>query len=325
MTDVAREAGVSRVTVSRVLSAPDSVAPRTRAIVEATIARLGFVANLNAGTLASSRSRIIGALVPTLSNAWFADTIDGLSAALSAARYQLLLGQTRYDEHEEGRLVDAFIGRRVDAMVLTGTQHAPGVRQRLQRQGMPVVECWELSESPIDTIVGFSNSAAGSAVAQHLASRGCRRLGFIGAQEHRSAQRLQGFRQAAQSLGLGEVRAHLVLPPSSVREGARGLQEMMAADPSIDGVFCSNDTLALGALLTSRQNAWQVPARIAIVGFSDLAVAEASYPPLTTVRIDSRAMGQKIADLLLQRLAGMPPPQQRMHDLGFQLIVRESA
>src|SRR5690606_10244886 len=111
MSDVAREAGVARVTVSRVISAPDTVAPRTRAAVEAAIARLGFIPNLNAGTLASRRSHIVAALVPTLSNAWFADTMDGLAGTLSAAGYQLMLGQTRYDPEEEEKLVNAFIGR----------------------------------------------------------------------------------------------------------------------------------------------------------------------------------------------------------------------
>lgn len=258
MTDVAREAGVSRVTVSRVLSAPDTVAPATRAIVEATIARLGFVPNLNAGTLASSRSRIIGALVPTLSNAWFADTMNGLSASIAAAGYQLMLGQTPYDMHEEERLVDAFIGRCVDGIVLTGTQHAPGVRQKLQRQHMPVVECWDLSDAPIDTIVGFSNRAAGAAVARHLVERGCRRLGFIGAQEHRSSLRLQGFRDAAPALGIDSVNVHLVQAPSSVLDGAQGLEQLVADYPLLDGLFCSNDTLALGALMACRNNGWPV-------------------------------------------------------------------
>lgn len=325
MTDVAREAGVARVTVSRVISAPESVAPATRAAVEAAIARLGFVPNLNAGTLASSRSRIVGALVPTLSNAWFADTMDGLSATLSAAGYQLLLGQTRYDPQEEERLVDAFIGRRVDAMVLTGTQHAPGVRAKLQRAGIPVVECWDLSDSPIDTVVGFSNTAAGETVARHLVARGCRRLGFIGAQEHRSAQRLQGFRETAKLLGCGDVRAQLVQPPSSVDDGARGLEALVAAEPALDGLFCSNDTLALGALMACRQHGWEVPGRIAVAGFSDLPVAAASVPALTTVRIESRALGERIGGLLQQRLRGEPAGAQRVHDVGFRLVVRESA
>lgn len=325
MTDVAREAGVARVTVSRVISDPGSVAPTTRATVEAAIARLGFVPNLNAGALASSRSRIVGALVPTLSNAWFADTMDGLSATLSAAGYQLLLGQTRYDPQEEDRLVDAFIGRRVDAMVLTGTQHAPGVRARLQRTGMPVVECWDLNDAPIDTVVGFSNAAAGEAVARHLVARGCRRLAFIGAREHRSAQRLQGFGDTARTLGCGDVHTQLVQPPSSVDDGARGLEALMAAQPALDGLFCSNDTLALGALMACRRHGWAVPGRIAVAGFSDLPVAAASVPALTTVRIESRALGERIGGLLQARLQGEPAGAMRVHDVGFRLVVRESA
>ncbi|HBL65494.1 MAG TPA: LacI family transcriptional regulator [Achromobacter sp.] len=325
MADVAREAGVARVTVSRVINAPDSVAPKTRATVLAAIARLGFVPNLNAGTLASRRSRIVGALVPTLSNAWFADTMDGLSARLSAAGYQLLLGQTRYDPHEEERLVDAFIGRRVDAIVVTGTQHLPAVQAKLQRSGIPVIECWDLIDTPIDTVVGFSNADAGATMARHLAGRGCQLLGFIGADEPRSAQRLRGFREAATAAGVSSVHMHLVKPPSSIQDGVHGLEALVHAHPGLDGVFCGNDTLALGALLAARNHGWRVPQDIAVAGFSDLPVAIASVPALTTIRIDSRALGEHAGDLLARRLRGASNDGQRVHDLGFTLVVRDSA
>lgn len=325
MADVAREAGVARVTVSRVINAPHSVAPKTRDAVLAAIARLGFVPNLNAGTLASRRSRIVGALVPTLSNAWFADTMDGLSIRLAAAGYQLLLGQTRYDPHEEERLVDAFIGRRVDAIVLTGTQHLPAVQAKLQRAGIPVIECWDLTDTPIDTVVGFSNADAGATVARHLVGRGCQHLGFIGADESRSAQRLHGFREAAKAAGVSSVHAHLVKPPSSIQDGVHGMNALMHAHPGLDGVFCSNDTLALGALLAARNHGWRVPERIAVAGFSDLPVAIASVPALTTIRIDSRALGEYAGDLLANRLRGVPDDGPRVHDLGFSLVVRDSA
>lgn len=325
MADVAREAGVARVTVSRVINAPDSVAPKTRDAVLAAIARLGFVPNLNAGTLASRRSRIVGALVPTLSNAWFADTMDGLSVRLAAAGYQLLLGQTRYSETEEERLVDAFIGRRVDAIVLTGTQHLPAVHATLQRAGIPVIECWDLVDAPIDTVVGFSNADAGAAVARHLIGRGCRNLGFIGADEYRSALRLQGFREAASAAGVQAVHAHLVTPPSGIHDGARGLEALVHAHPAMDGVFCSNDTLALGALLAARNHGWRVPEQIAVAGFSDLPVAAASVPALTTIRIESRALGEYAGELLARRLRGASDDSARVHDMGFTLVVRDSA
>lgn len=325
MADVARAAGVARVTVSRVINAPDSVSPKTRDTVLAAIARLGFVPDLNAGTLASRRSRIVGALVPTLSNAWFADTMDGLSQRLAQAGYQLLLGQTRYDANEEERLVDAFIGRRVDAIVLTGTHHLPSVHAKLRGAGIPVIECWDLIDTPIDTVVGFSNADAGASVASHLIGRGCQTLGFIGADESRSAQRLQGFRETAQALGVAAVHTHLVKPPSGIQDGVQGIEALVQAHPQLDGVFCSNDTLALGALLAARNHGWQVPNQIAVVGFSDLSVAMTSVPALTTVRIESRRLGEHAGDLLTHRLRGAADDGPRRHDLGFTLVVRESA
>jgi LacI family gluconate utilization system Gnt-I transcriptional repressor len=325
MSDVARAAGVARVTVSRVLSDPDSVAPATRAAVQEAVARLGYVPNLNAGTLASSRSRIVGAIVPTLSNAWFADTMDGLSRVLGAAGYQLLLGQTGYDIDAEAKLVDAFIGRRVDALVLTGTSHHARVRPRLRKAAIPTVECWDLCDDPIDMVVGFSNEATGEAVAAHLLARGCRRFGFLGADEDRARKRLHGFRAAIARAGAGDVMVQATAPPSSIEDGATGLARLLASTPDLQAVFCSNDTLALGALLECRRRGLAVPENLAVVGFSDLPVAAACVPPLTTVRIESRALGERIGELLSQRLRPDPPVAARIHDLGFSLAIRESA
>lgn len=327
MADVAREAGVARVTVSRVLSDPDTVAHATREAVHAAIARLGYVHNLTAGSLASSRSRIVGAIVPTLSNAWFGETIDGLSEALSAQGYQLLLGQSRYRPEEEARLVSAFLGRNADAIVLTGVQHAPGVAERLRRSGVPVLECWDLCDDPIDTVVGFSNEAAGAAVARHLLAAGHRQLGFIGSQEPRAQKRLEGFRRIAAEAGAPPVAVQWVTPPSTIPDGAAALQALLAGTPGLQALFCGNDTLALGAITECRSRGIDVPARLAVVGFSDLPVSAACVPALTTVQIGSRAIGLRVGELLLARLAARAhagPPASRVHDLGFRIVVRAS-
>lgn len=328
MEDVAREAGVARVTVSRALSQPDKVSPATRAAVRAAIERLGYVPNLTAGSLASKRSRIIGAIVPTLCNAWFADAIDGLAETLGAAGYQLMLGQSGYHVDQESSLVDAFLGRKVDGLVLTGVVHSPSVRERLRRMRLPVVEIWDLTDDPIDTVVGFSNERIGGAVASYLLQRGHRQIGFIGAEEVRSGKRLQGLRQRLAAEGLGATAATPITPPSTIEDGAAALAELLALNPQLQAVFCSNDTLGVGALLECRRRGLRVPQDMAVVGFSDLAIAAACVPALTTVRVQSRELGCRAAQVLMQRLNGAAideAAQGKVVDLGFQIIERESA
>lgn len=327
MEDVAREAGVARVTVSRALSHPDKVSPATRAAVRAAIERLGYVPNLTAGSLASKRSRIIGAIVPTLCNSWFADAMDGLAETLGAAGYQLMLGQSGYHVDQESSLVDAFLGRKVDGLVMTGVVHAPSVRERLRRMRLPVVEIWDLTDDPIDTVVGFSNILIGEAVAGYLLQRGHRQIGFIGAEEVRSGKRLQGLRQRLAAEGLGVTAATPIAPPSTIEDGARSLAELLALNPQLQAVFCSNDTLGVGALFECRRRGLRVPQDMAVVGFSDLAIAAACVPALTTVRVQSRELGCRAAQVLLQRLNGATTDvaaQGKVVDLGFQIIERES-
>ncbi|TWG79036.1 LacI family transcriptional regulator [Cupriavidus gilardii J11] len=325
MIDVARVAGVSRVTVSRAISHPELVSPPTLARVHAAIEQLGYVPNLNAGSLATRRSRIVGAIVPTLSNAWFADTLDGLGEILEAGGYQLLLGQSRYGEAAEEALVDTFIGRQVDGLVLTGVEHGAAVRRKLRAFGRPVVETWDLTDDPIDMVAGFSNEDAGAAVARHLAQRGYRHLGFLGANERRAGKRLAGFRREAARLGLPGIEAEVVAPPSSIEDGVRMMRALVARASSLQAVYCSNDTLGVGALLACRQQGWAVPRRMAVVGFSDLAIASASQPALSSVRVQAREMGRQAGRMLLARLVGGASVLPRVADLGFSVVARESS
>jgi transcriptional regulator, LacI family len=160
------------------------VSPATRERVESFISSMGYIPNMLAGGLASRRTRIVAAIVPTISHSIFAETVRGLSEQLSLQGYQLLLGQTNYSEDAETGLVEAFIGRRVDGLVLTGVQHSARTRQRLKAAGIPVVETWDMSPQPIDMLVGFDNHAAGQAMggvsgAQGLSPHGLRGRGVI--------------------------------------------------------------------------------------------------------------------------------------------------
>jgi LacI family gluconate utilization system Gnt-I transcriptional repressor len=318
MEDVARVAGVSMITVSRALNAPGKLAPATLARVRAAIERLRYVPNLMAGSLASNRSRIVAAIVPTIANSIFSDTIDGLARVLAEHRYQLLLGQTHYRVDEEAALVDAFLGRRVDGLVLTGVAHARGVRARVRRAGVPVVETWDLTARPIDMLVGFSNRAAGAAAARYLVDKGYRTLAFIGGVDDRSAARLAGYRDSARVSGIRNVPAALLPVPSSPADGSAALASLLARGAP-RAVFCSNDILAAGALFECQRRHIDVPERLAVMGFADLPIAAGIEPSLTSVQVRAPAMGARAGTMLMRRLAGDPTPE-RIVDLGFAVV-----
>ena len=326
MSDVAHAAGVSLVTVSRAINEPDKVAPDTLAAVRAAVEQLGYVPNLTAGSLASSRSRIIAAIVPTISNLVFSETIEALTQTLADGGYQLLLGQSSYRPGDEATLVDTFLGRRVDGLVLTGSAQSPALRAKLKRAGVPVVQTWDLPippNAPIDMLVGFSNLDAGKAAAQHLIDRGHRALAFIGAEEDRSRLRLEGFRAVAATHGIDGVEVELIRPPALIDDAGPRLAQILARRPEVTAVFCNNDLLAAGVLFECRQRGWEVPGRIAVLGFGDLAVARAASPRLSTVLIRRAEMGERAGQMLLARLAG-ETTGPNLIDIGFEIVARAS-
>lgn len=323
MSDVAREAGVSLATVSRAINEPEKLSAEKLALVRAAVERLGYVPNLNAGSLASSRSRIVAAIVPTVSNAVFSETVDALTQTLARGGYQLLLGQTAYRGGDEEGLVEAFLGRRVDGLVLTGTAQSPSLRAKLKRAGIPVVQTWDLHDKPIDMLVGFSNFEVGRAAALHLIERGHRRLGFIGAQEERSRQRLEGFRAGAAAHGLADVEVELILPPAHMDDAGPRFAQMAARCPELSAVFCNNDMLAAAVVFECYQRGWRIPDRMAVLGLGDLPIARTAFPRLSTVEVRRGQIGARAGQMLLSRLGGEQAGPDIV-DLGFEVIARAS-
>lgn len=322
--DVARAAGVSHITVSRVINTPEKVAPATRERVEAFISSMGYIPNMLAGGLASRRTRIVAAIVPTISHSIFAETVRGLSEQLSLQGYQLLLGQTNYSEEAETGLVEAFIGRRVDGLVLTGVQHSVRTRQRLKAAGIPVVETWDLTAQPIDMLVGFDNHAAGHAMGQYLQRKGYRRMAFVGGEDPRGLARYAGMREALLAQSAPEP-VHLVMPMGSfLQAGREAICRLLALQPGIDAAFFSNDVLAAGAALECARRGIAVPQRIALAGFANLDIAPEVLPALTTVQISAHQIGLTAAEMLLTRFDG-DAVTQTVCDLGYAILERDSA
>ena len=326
MADVARKAGVALVTVSRAFSDPDKVSSETRARIAAAAAELGYVPNLLAGSLASSRSRIIAMTVPTLANSFFAETAQSISSVLRDQGYQLLLGDSGYSVEEEESLVRAFLGRQPDGFIVTGSRHSEAARALLAGAGIPVVETWEVPADAIDMAVGFSNEAAAAAMTEELVAAGYRRIGLLAwgvGNNARNDQRVAGHRGVLARHGLAEDLFVATEGASAMECGSRTLPKLVERWPDVEAVFCADDMIAVGALLECQRRGWSVPERIAIAGFGDFDIARQVNPGLTTIRIPASAIGAEAAHLLLNRLAGRAPAQ-RIVDLGFELVRRGS-
>jgi len=328
LIDVARVAGVAPITVSRVLNSPDKVSPDLLRKVRAAIAATGYVPNLLAGGLASTKSRMIAAILPTIAGSVFLDMIQALTDTLAGSGYQLILGQAGYENSREDELLEAIIGRRPDGIVLAGIMRSEQGRRRLQASGIPLVETWDLTDTPADMLVGFSHEDAGQAVAEFLYQRGRRRAAVISAADERAQRRNRAFAQAAVRLDMhgpdGTIPFHTIPAPGTAAGGRAGLRALLEAHPDVDAVFCSSDMVALGVLTEARVLGVDVPERLAVVGLGDHAFAAELYPALTTVRVDGRAMGSIAARFLIDRIAGTQVAEP-VRDIGFTIVERDSA
>lgn len=324
LEDVARHAEVSTMTVSRALRDASLVSPSARERIEAAVRELGYIPNRAARTLASARSKLIAVLVPSLSNAVFVETLAGVQDCVGPAGYQLLIGNTGYSPARQAELLSAYLAHAPDGFLVTGIDDTKAIREHLKTSGVPLVHMFDLAAAG-EWSVGFSQRKAGHAIGAHLAGRGARRPGFIAAQlDPRTMQRRAGYRRALREAGLDAGLEILTKQPSSVDLGCTLLRSLLSEAPDCDAVFCCNDDLALGALFECQRLKIDVPRDLAIVGFNDLPFAAVASPSITTVATPRYAVGFEAARMLLQILDGIAPERDRI-DLGFELVVRESA
>jgi LacI family gluconate utilization system Gnt-I transcriptional repressor len=317
--DVAREAGVSPITASRALGNPQLVSDATIERVRKAVAKTGYIPNLLAGGLKSKRSMTVAGLVPVISVPQFLPTIRALTETLDAQGYQLILGQSGYDHSREEKLLNNMISRRPDGIVVTGLVHSRAARQQLQRLGIPIVEMWDLSDRPVDMMVGFSHLKVGSAIAGYILSRGWQRLGIATGDDHRAMMRHDGFCAA-----VGHQVATAIVPaPSSLEMGRRAMADLLAQDPKLQAVYCSSDGFAQGVVIEAQARGLRVPEDVAVCGFGDADFAAHLRPSLTTVQVDGAEIGRRAAQLIIDRCAGRTV-EQPIVDLGFRIVERES-
>lgn len=331
LEEVARQAGVSKMTVSRVLNTPHLVSEQTRHLVLDAMARTGYVPNLHAAGLRSCRTRTIACMAPTIAaGSAFLATLQPLTDALGKAGYQVMLSERGYHRSRDDEVLEAVLQRRPDGIALIGVLQSEQARKRLQATGIPIVETWEINDQPLDMQVGFSHQAIGRAVARHFHKQGRKRLASISSQESRTHARYVGFRKEALALGIAGIHLSaddniVIESPSRLLHGRMGLARALEGDAHVDAIYSPTDMVALGILMEASDRGIDVPADLAVVGFGDFDFAAHTSPPLSTVRIDNERIGRRAAELLIGRIDGQSPAEQVVEDVGFEVITRATS
>ena len=326
LLDVAARARCSTASVSRVLNQPDLVKAELRARVVSAMRQLGYMPNSAARALRSRRTHIMGIVIPTLNYAIYARLVEGLQLKLAANGYSLLVATSEYDLGREEERARVLIERGVEALVLIGDTHQPTLYRLLETTGLPYVNTYVYQADGAHPCIGFDNRLATAQITEFLLGLGHRIFGMISAAtagNDRAAERVAGVRTTLERHGLRLAPDAVYQCPYSIASGREGFRYLRSLDTSPTAVVCGNDVLAIGALIEARALGVRVPEDVSIVGFDNLEFAAHLEPPLTTIDVPAKEMGESAADFLVRRVTGQAV-NQAIH-LEPKLIVRRTS
>ncbi len=326
LADVAHIANVSQQTISRVMNAPNSVALSTRNKVLAAVKLLGY---LPLKTSEVKQQKLVAVLTPAISGTIFDVLIQSLNTSLGLHDYQMMLNESGYAAKDEDLLIEELLQSQPDGIVLARMLKSESALETLRQSGIPVVEVWGTTPTPVDMLFSFSHEAIGDAVAHYFKALGRTAPGLISGDDPRTLLRAHGFLHALKKLdllpeGIDKSPVVWVTSPTSLGDGRTGLAQLLTQLPTLDSIFCSTDMVAMGVLIEAKSRGLKVPEDIAVFGFGDLPFTADTDPPLSTVHVDSAAIGQRAAQALIDRIEGRTVARPIL-DMGFNLIRRLSA
>jgi LacI family transcriptional regulator len=323
---VAKAAGVSTATVSRVMNAPQLVSPELRDRVAAVVRELGWVPHGAARALTTRRSGAIGAVFPTLSHGDFARAAEALQDELTANGYTLLLACSQYDLDQERHLVRQFVERGVDAIALVGNTHLAELTELLERRRMPYVNMFNYVPEGAENTIGPDNRKAMFQLTKHLLAQGHRTFGVIAQSirnNDRASARLQGIKDALAEAGLGIRPQHLQEGRWTIAEGRQLMAAILEQRPRPTAVICGNAYLAVGAVLEAFDSGIPIPDALSVVGYDDIEIMQQLPVPVTTLRVRSDEVGRRSAEYLLAAIEGRPAEVVR--ECEVEIVERASS
>jgi LacI family gluconate utilization system Gnt-I transcriptional repressor len=321
LADVARLAGMSEITVSRVVRNQGPIADATRTRVLTAINELGYIPNRAAGSLASAASTLMTVLLPSLSNIVFPDVLRGIHTALSETAFQPVIGVTDYNPLTEERMLVSFLAWHPAAVILAGLYHTPTARRYLEQGRFRVAELMDIDGDPVDIAVGMSHRQAGYETGRHLIERGYRRFGYARhniVNDDRASARYEGLRASLRDAGLSLLAEHRYPGPSSITAGRDTLEILLADRPELDVVVFPNDDMAMGGIFHCMHKGIAIKERLGIFGFNGLDIGQGMPLPLSTILSKRFLIGKTAAEKLLE--SRERPAERTIINTGFDII-----
>lgn len=326
MKDIARDLGVSVITVSKVLRNHPDIGEETRERVLRRMRELNYQPNLAARALVTGKTFALGLIVPDLVHPFFAEVAKGLSGVLRERGFGLLIASSEENPELERQEIEHLVARRVDALLIASAQDAPASFHSLAERKIPFVLLDRLFCDLAANFVGIDDEAAGRLATEHLLAVGSRRPAHIRGPEVSTALgRLAGYEQALAAAAIEPIVVREETgDESGESSGYRAMKELLAHDPRPDGVFCYNDPTAMGAMQAILEAGLRIPEDLAVIGCGNVQYAQFLRVPLTSVDQSSAEIGRQAAELALTLVASKQPPAPRVVRLPPRLVARAS-
>ena len=307
LLEVAAKAGVSRMTVSKVMRDVGNISEETRRRVRQAAHELGYLPNSLAGSLSSRTSRMVAVIIPSISDIVFSEVLSGVNAVLRPRGFQTFIGESHFDPSIEADLVRTMLSFRPAGLLLNGGMARSADAERLlAKRNCPAIQLWDCDNTDFDFGAGPSHAEAGHLVATHFLARGLRRVAYVGAELDKdlcARRRYLSLQSSLAAEGVDLVSMTSEEKPRQADTGRALAEQLIRTHPDIQAIHFLNDAMALGGLCYLHEAGIAVPDRVSVVGFNGTSIPNTVRTKLTTVDVPRVAIGKTAAQALFDILA----------------------
>ena len=323
--DIAKKSGYSTSTVSRTISKPNKVSLGARKKILSIIKKTKYVHNSLAGSLKSGKSGFIIVIIPTLVGSVFTDYIRGIKKILRKKGFQILIGVTDYNLDREEEIIQKFLSYKPEGIIIVGTKHNVFTSSLLLSSKLPIVETWNITDKPLDTVVGFSNFSAGYQITDYVINLKYKKIvfstptPFFMKNENRAKRRLSGYISRMKEANIKPIIFYYSDPLDHKKCGSEIYSQYKKYSAKIDCIICGSEISGSGFLAELLYNKIAVPKSIGVAAVGNAEITSLIHPQLTTMDFKVYDIGRIAANNLIARI-NKEKVKKRIFDVGIELI-----